>query len=127
MGNRLSKIYTRTGDTGSTGLGAGSVTGCAAAGVALAFSLESAPRVSRVSNTGPDPGGGANFATSAMSSLSRLLNAGSLYTSTAPFFTTAASVPEAMSALAGGRFDAILPPDGLNDWNDAIRALTPAP
>jgi hypothetical protein len=25
----------------------------------------------------------------------------------------------------GVRFDAILPPDGLNDWNDAIRALAP--
>ena len=25
------------------------------------------------------------------------------------------------------RFDAILPPDGLNDWNDALRAMTPAP
>jgi len=25
------------------------------------------------------------------------------------------------------RFDAILPPDGLNDWNDALRALAPAP
>ena len=24
------------------------------------------------------------------------------------------------------RFDAILPPDGLNDWNDALRAMTPA-
>jgi len=26
---------------------------------------------------------------------------------------------------AGVRFDAILPPDGLNDWNDALRAMTP--
>jgi hypothetical protein len=24
------------------------------------------------------------------------------------------------------RFEAILPPDGLNDWNDALRAMTPA-
>ena len=32
-----------------------------------------------------------------------------------------------LAAQAGVRFDAILPPDGLNDWNDAIRALTPAP
>ena len=23
------------------------------------------------------------------------------------------------------RFDVILPPDGLNDWNDAIRAMAP--
>ena len=30
-----------------------------------------------------------------------------------------------MAAEAGVRFDAILPPDGLNDWNDALRAMTP--
>ena len=27
---------------------------------------------------------------------------------------------------AAARFAAILPPEGLNDWNDALRALTPA-
>jgi len=27
-----------------------------------------------------------------------------------------------MAAEAGVRFDMILPPDGLNDWNDALRA-----
>ena len=32
-----------------------------------------------------------------------------------------------MATEAGVRFDAILPPDGLNDWNDALRAMTPAP
>jgi hypothetical protein len=32
---------------------------------------------------------------------------------------------EAMTTLAGVRFDAILPPAGLNDWNDALRAMTP--
>jgi hypothetical protein len=32
-----------------------------------------------------------------------------------------------LAARAGVRFDAILPPDGLNDWNDALRALAPAP
>jgi hypothetical protein len=26
---------------------------------------------------------------------------------------------------AAVRFDTILPPDGLNDWNDALRAMTP--
>jgi len=30
-----------------------------------------------------------------------------------------------MAAEAAVRFDAILPPDGLNDWNDALRAMTP--
>ena len=30
-----------------------------------------------------------------------------------------------MAAEAAVRFDAILPPDGLNDWNDALRALAP--
>jgi hypothetical protein len=32
-----------------------------------------------------------------------------------------------LAAEAAVPFDAILPPNGLNDWNDAIRALTPAP
>ena len=32
-----------------------------------------------------------------------------------------------MATEAGLRFDAILPPGGLNDWNDALRALAPAP
>jgi hypothetical protein len=32
---------------------------------------------------------------------------------------------EDMAAEAGVRFDAILPPDGLNDWNDALRARAP--
>ena len=32
----------------------------------------------------------------------------------------------ALATEAAVRFDAILPPDGLNDWNDALRALTPA-
>jgi hypothetical protein len=31
-----------------------------------------------------------------------------------------------MATEAGVRFDAILPPDGLNDWNDALRAPAPA-
>ena len=31
-----------------------------------------------------------------------------------------------MATEAAVRFAAILPPDGLNDWNDALRALTPA-
>jgi hypothetical protein len=35
--------------------------------------------------------------------------------------------PAKMATEAGVRFDAILPPDGLNDWNDALRAMTPAP
>ena len=33
---------------------------------------------------------------------------------------------EGMATKASVRFDAILPPDGLNDWNDALRAMTPA-
>jgi len=32
---------------------------------------------------------------------------------------------EDMAADAGVRFDAILPPDRLNDWNDALRARAP--
>ena len=28
-----------------------------------------------------------------------------------------------MAAEAAVRFDAILPPDGLNDWNDVLRAM----
>jgi hypothetical protein len=32
-----------------------------------------------------------------------------------------------MATEAAVRFDAILPPDGLNDWNDALRAMTPVP
>ena len=32
----------------------------------------------------------------------------------------------ALATEAAVRFAAILPPDGLNDWNDALRALTPA-
>ncbi len=32
-----------------------------------------------------------------------------------------------MATEAAVRFDTILPPDGLNDWNDALRAMTPAP
>jgi hypothetical protein len=34
---------------------------------------------------------------------------------------------EHMATEAGVRFEAILPPDGLNDWNDALRARTPVP
>jgi Toprim-like/Protein of unknown function (DUF3991) len=34
---------------------------------------------------------------------------------------------QAMAMAAAVRFEAILPPDGLNDWNDALRALTLAP
>jgi len=34
---------------------------------------------------------------------------------------------EQMATAAGVRFEAILPPDGLNDWNDALRARTPVP
>ena len=30
-----------------------------------------------------------------------------------------------MATEAGVRFDAILPPDGLNDWNDTLRTTTP--
>jgi hypothetical protein len=33
---------------------------------------------------------------------------------------------EDLAMEAGVRFDAILPPNGLNDWNDALRALAPA-
>ena len=33
---------------------------------------------------------------------------------------------EGMATEASVRFDAILPPDGLNDWNDALRAMTSA-
>ena len=32
----------------------------------------------------------------------------------------------ALATDAAVRFAAILPPDGLNDWNDALRALAPA-
>ena len=32
---------------------------------------------------------------------------------------------EALAAAAGVRFETILPPDGLNDWNDALRAMKP--
>ena len=32
-----------------------------------------------------------------------------------------------LAAETGVRFDAILPPDGLNDWNDALRAMAPVP
>jgi hypothetical protein len=33
-----------------------------------------------------------------------------------------------MATEAGVRFDAILPPDGLNDWNDVlVRGLAPTP
>jgi hypothetical protein len=34
---------------------------------------------------------------------------------------------EHMATEAGVRFEAILPPGGLNDWNDALRARTPVP
>jgi Toprim-like/Protein of unknown function (DUF3991) len=34
---------------------------------------------------------------------------------------------EDMAMEAGVRFDAILPPNGLNDWNDALRARMPVP
>jgi hypothetical protein len=34
---------------------------------------------------------------------------------------------EGLAAEAGARFDAILPPDGLNDWNDALCAMTSRP
>jgi Toprim-like/Protein of unknown function (DUF3991) len=33
---------------------------------------------------------------------------------------------ETLAAEAGVRFETILPPDGLNDWNDVLRAMTPA-
>ena len=32
---------------------------------------------------------------------------------------------ETLAAEAGARFETILPPDGLNDWNDVLRAMTP--
>jgi hypothetical protein len=32
-----------------------------------------------------------------------------------------------LATAAGVRFDAILPPDGLNDWNDVLRTMAPAP
>jgi hypothetical protein len=31
-----------------------------------------------------------------------------------------------LATETGVRIDAILPPDGLNDWNDALRAFAPA-
>jgi Toprim-like/Protein of unknown function (DUF3991) len=34
---------------------------------------------------------------------------------------------EALAVEAGVRFDTVLPPAGLNDWNDALRAMTPGP
>ena len=34
---------------------------------------------------------------------------------------------QGMATEAGVRFDTILPPDGLNDWNDALRALAAVP
>ena len=34
---------------------------------------------------------------------------------------------ETIAIEAGLRFEAILPPDGLNDWNDVLLAMTPAP
>jgi hypothetical protein len=34
---------------------------------------------------------------------------------------------ETIAIEAGVRFEAILPPDGLNDWNDVLPAMTPAP
>ena len=37
-----------------------------------------------------------------------------------------AARPAALATEAAVRFDTILLPDGLNDWNDALRALTPA-
>ena len=33
---------------------------------------------------------------------------------------------EELATEAGVRFEAILPPDGLNDWNDALGANAPA-
>jgi hypothetical protein len=33
---------------------------------------------------------------------------------------------EGLAAEAGMRFETILPPHGLNDWNDVLRAMTPA-
>jgi hypothetical protein len=34
---------------------------------------------------------------------------------------------EALAVEAGVRFETILPPGGLNDWNDALKATTPGP
>jgi hypothetical protein len=34
---------------------------------------------------------------------------------------------EVLAVEAGVRFDMLLPPAGLNDWNDALRAMTPRP
>ena len=34
---------------------------------------------------------------------------------------------EVLTVEAGVRFDMLLPPAGLNDWNDALRAMTPRP
>jgi len=34
---------------------------------------------------------------------------------------------QGMATEAGVRFDAILPPDGLNDWNDVLCAMTSMP
>jgi hypothetical protein len=34
---------------------------------------------------------------------------------------------EALAVEAEVRFEAFLPPDRLNDWNDVVRAMTPAP
>jgi hypothetical protein len=35
--------------------------------------------------------------------------------------------PQRSRGRGGVRFDTILPPDGLNDWNDVLRAMTPVP
>jgi hypothetical protein len=32
-----------------------------------------------------------------------------------------------LATEAGVPFDRLLPPNGLNDWNDTIRALAPVP
>ena len=34
---------------------------------------------------------------------------------------------EVLAVEAGVSFEMLLPPDGLNDWNDALRAMTPTP
>ena len=34
---------------------------------------------------------------------------------------------EGLAVEAGVSFETLLPPDGLNDWNDALRAMTPRP
>jgi hypothetical protein len=34
---------------------------------------------------------------------------------------------EVLAVEAGVSFDTLLPPAGLNDWNDALRAMTPGP